>query len=342
MMKIELYSTRRIMLCSVRDDKTTTRCRIVFDASAREGNGVSLNDCVLPAPALQPNLASVLIRFRTNRIGLLMDIEKMFLQSKLAPEDRDVNRYLWRDLQFNETPKVYRMQRLTFGVNSSPFLAISTVHAHAKKYAELFPNAVQETLQNMYVDDVLTGADTVNSTMKLQQDMSEIMMKAAFNLTKWASNSELVMDAIAPAKRGSSSLVEFESSEPVKALVVSWDLTSDHFLLAPGGIVLSPDPTTKRSLLSLASKMFDALGFISPFTVRAKILLQELWLKGLLWDGPLDSEIKAKWLHWKSELLQLKGVTIPRCFGNGITQESKIELHGFGHAPPKRTYPRSW
>ena len=130
-----------------RDDKTTTTCRIVFDASAQEGDGVSLNDCVLPGPALQPNLASVLIRFRTNRIGLIADIEKMFLQVKLAPEDRDVHRYLWRDLQFNETPKVYRMQRLTFGVNSSPFLAISTVHAHAKKYAELFPNAVQEILQ---------------------------------------------------------------------------------------------------------------------------------------------------------------------------------------------------
>ena len=106
------------------------------------------------------------------------------------------------------------MQRLTFGVNSSPFLAISTVHAHAKKYAELFPNAVQEILQNMYVDDVLTGADTVDSTVKLQQDMSEIMMKAAFNLTKWASNSEPVMDAIAPAKRASSSLMEFESRDP--------------------------------------------------------------------------------------------------------------------------------
>ena len=91
-----------------RDDKTTTKCRIVFDASAREGDGVSLNDCVLPGPALQPNLASVLIRFRTNRIGLIADIEKMFLQVKLAPEDRDVHRYLWRYLQFNETPKVYR------------------------------------------------------------------------------------------------------------------------------------------------------------------------------------------------------------------------------------------
>ena len=116
-----------------RDDKTTTKCRIVFDASTREGDGVPLHDCVFPGPALQPNLASVLIPFRTNRIGLIADIEKMFLQVKLAPEDRDVHRYLWRDLQFNETPKVYRMQRLTFGVNSSPFLAISTVHSHVKK-----------------------------------------------------------------------------------------------------------------------------------------------------------------------------------------------------------------
>ena len=130
--------------------------------------------------------------------------------------------------------------------------------------------------------------------------------------------------------------MEFESSEPLKALGVSRDLTSDHFrFVAPGGIFLSPDPMTKRSLLILASKLFDPLGLIFAFTVRAKILFQELWLKGLLWDDPLDSEIKAKWLHWKSELLQLKGVTIPRCFGNGITQDSKIELHGFGDASPK-------
>ena len=80
-----------------RADKRTTKCRIVFDASAQEEGGVSLNDCVLPGPALQPNLASLLIRFRTHRIGLMADIEKMFLQVKLAPEDQDVHWYLWRD-----------------------------------------------------------------------------------------------------------------------------------------------------------------------------------------------------------------------------------------------------
>ena len=60
-----------------RDNKRTTKCRIVFDASAREGGDAPLNDCVLPGPALQPNLVSVLIRFGTHKIGLIADTQKM-------------------------------------------------------------------------------------------------------------------------------------------------------------------------------------------------------------------------------------------------------------------------
>lgn len=263
-------------------DKKTTKCRIVFDASARDGDGVSLNNCILPGPALQPNLASVLIRFKMHRVGLLANIEKMFLQVKLAPKDRDVHRYLWRNLQSGETPKVYRMKRMTFGVNSSPFLAIATVHAHASKYEETFPDAVREIKENMYVNDCLTGADTDSSTLKLQQGMSEIVIDAAFNLTKWASNSQTVMDGVDPAKRASSPLVELDSSKPLKALGCSWDLTSDCFrFVVASEMISSHDPVTKRSVFSLASKLFDPMGLISPFTVRAKILLQELWWKGL-------------------------------------------------------------
>ena len=131
----------------------------------------------------------------------------------------------------------------------------------------------------MYVDDRLAGADTVDSTLKLQQEMSEIMMTAAFNLTKWASNSELVVEATDPAKRASSPFVMFNLSNTLKALGVSWDLNSDHFrFLAPSEIISSHDPMSKISLLSLASKTFDPLGLISPFTVRAKILVEMITL----------------------------------------------------------------
>jgi len=146
------------------------------------------------------------------------------------------------------------------------------------------PHAIEEMLQNANVDDCPTGADTVDSTLRLQQEMSEIMVTTACNLTKWASNSELVMDALimTQLKRASSPFMEFNSIDPLKALGVSWDLNSNHFrFLAPSGIISSRNPMTKRSLLSLASKMFDTLGLIPPFMVRAKTLFQWLWLSGL-------------------------------------------------------------
>ena len=58
-------------------------------------------------------------------------------------------------------------------------------------------------------------------------------------------------------------------------------------------------------------------------------------MKGLQCDDPLDSDTKVKWLSCKSELLQQKDETIPRCFGNGITQDSVVEVHGFGDASLK-------
>ncbi|XP_015767460.1 PREDICTED: uncharacterized protein LOC107346196 [Acropora digitifera] len=81
--------------------------------------------------------------------------------------------------------------------------------------------------------------------------------------------------------------------------------------------------------------MFDPMGLISPFTVRAKILFQELWRRGLEWHDPLDSDIEQEWASWKSELLQLNDVTISRWFGTSVTSKSIVELHGFGDASPK-------
>ena len=65
----------------IREDKQTTKTRIiVFHASAKDSNGVSLNSCLEPSPALQLDLVGILLRLRENYVGLICDIEKMFLQ----------------------------------------------------------------------------------------------------------------------------------------------------------------------------------------------------------------------------------------------------------------------
>ena len=55
------------------------------------------------------------------------------------------------------------------------------------------------------------------------------------------------------------------------------------------------DPETKKSLLSIASRIFDPIGLLSPFTVKAKILFQDLWKRGLEWEDQLDEEVATQW-----------------------------------------------
>jgi len=75
--------------------KTTTKIRIVYDASARLGKtGKSLNDCLYRGPVMLPDLCGMLLRFRKYKIVVISDVEKAFLMVSLNPKDRDVTRFI--------------------------------------------------------------------------------------------------------------------------------------------------------------------------------------------------------------------------------------------------------
>jgi len=119
-----------------REEKTTTKMRIVFDASSSEPpSGSSLNEYLSPGENLLLDLMSILIKFRSNEIGIVADIEKAFLQISMDEKDRDTHRFLWFDKlprHNEEIPETteYRMARVTFGVSCSPFLLTATIQNH--------------------------------------------------------------------------------------------------------------------------------------------------------------------------------------------------------------------
>ena len=104
----------------IRRDKDTTKVRIVYDASARQG-GPSLNDCLHAGPSLLPKIVDILIRFRFHKVALVSDVEKAFHQVLIAPNDRDVLRFLWIDNPVLPQPRVtvYRFARAVFGVTQA-------------------------------------------------------------------------------------------------------------------------------------------------------------------------------------------------------------------------------
>ena len=60
-----------------REDRATTKCRVLFDSSAKTYDGQSLNSCLLKSPKLQPDLRHVLIRFRSHPVSVMADVKKI-------------------------------------------------------------------------------------------------------------------------------------------------------------------------------------------------------------------------------------------------------------------------
>ena len=114
----------------IREESVSTKTRVVFNASSPDKNGNSLNDCLLPGPALQPDLNQILLRFRVRKIALMADIAKMFCQTQIDSSDYRYQQYLWRHFNEDSEPTRYIMTRLMFGLKPSPFLAIGSVNHH--------------------------------------------------------------------------------------------------------------------------------------------------------------------------------------------------------------------
>ena len=76
------------------------------------------------------------------------------------------------------------------------------------------------------------------------------------------------------------------------------------------------DKLTKRIIHSKVAGVFDPLGLVGPFVVCAKILLQEMWTKGLDWDEPIDHELSTRAKTWFSELEVLQFSSVQFCHFN--------------------------
>ena len=144
----------------IREEAETTKVRIVFYASCKvRKSEVSLNDCLHVGPPMTPLIFNILLRFRENKIALVGDIEKTFLNIKVIPKDRDCLRFLWVDDIHSEDPKifVYHFTRVVFGVNSSPFILNAVLRHHIESYQEIDPGFVTRMKEGFYVDDLVSG-----------------------------------------------------------------------------------------------------------------------------------------------------------------------------------------
>ena len=176
-----------------------TKVRVVYDASAKtKQEHKSLNECLYRGPVMLRDLTGLLLRFRLFPIGVNSDIEKAFLNVSLQAKDRDVTSFLW--LNNTETTsindenlEIYRFYRVPFGMVSSPFLLAATITHHLKHVDSPIAKLLQ---RDIYVDNLITGVQSVSEGVKLYTEAKQIFATATMNLREWASNSEELMASI--------------------------------------------------------------------------------------------------------------------------------------------------
>ena len=156
----------------------------------------------------------------------------------------------------------------------------------------------------MYVDDVLDSCETVDETVQLRNELSDLLALGNFKLRKWLSNSaDVLKDVPVEDRLQNLEIREAENLPKFKTLGVLWDAEKDVFTFC----IQPPDPAmelTKRNVLSTIATIFDPLQFLTPFTIRAKVLMQEIWKAGVGWDNILPDDLISKWNKWCSELHQ--------------------------------------
>ena len=157
-------------------EKLTTKCRIVFDGSAKNSEGVSLNDNLLPGPKRQLDIVHLLMNLRLHQYTLVGDISRMFYCINLKEEHRHYYRFLRNDNP-NEEPRIFPFKRLTMGTVDSPFLVINTVRHHLEEVVKTHPElakAARFIKEHLYVDDLIGAVDKEEEAITLRKQIQQI------------------------------------------------------------------------------------------------------------------------------------------------------------------------
>ncbi|XP_053686902.1 uncharacterized protein LOC128736443 [Sabethes cyaneus] len=148
-----------------RPESSTTKTRVVFDATCKGSSQLSLNDILLVGPIVQPPLLATVLNFRAPRFVFIADIEKMFRQVWVHPADRKLQQILWRS-DTSQPILRYQLKTITYGTSSAPYLATRVLNQLAEDEGNRFPLGAAVVREGFYVDDVLTGDDDLQEVIE--------------------------------------------------------------------------------------------------------------------------------------------------------------------------------
>ena len=263
------------------------KLRVVFDGSAKDGVGISLNDYLEPGENLLHRLVSVFLRFRAYPIACQADIKAAFHQISVKEDDRMYLQFLWQG-------QTMRFRRVPFGLTCSPFMLLASIKKHLLQYHLTHPELCTKLESGLYMDDIAVGFQSVDEAQEQMDLVEHIFQEAGMETHK--------------------SRVTGVPSEKAKILGLEWSTEADSLAV---NIPEAAPPVTKSQLLSVIAKPFDPFGMLSPWVIEGKVIFQQTWSEPSCptWDSELPPEMKDRAQKWWKQSEDLNEVNIPRSIG---------------------------
>ncbi|XP_046811084.1 uncharacterized protein LOC124420834 [Lucilia cuprina] len=309
--------------CVQKEDSTTTKLRVVFDGSAKTSSGFSLNDILYSGPTIQPKLFNTLLRFRFFKVALSGDICKMYRCVKVSHPDDYLQCVIWRDDQ-EEDIKVYKLNTVTYGTKPAAFLAIRAMHQLSIEEENNFPLGAKIVKRDFYVDDLISGGDSIDEVIEVRQQVSALLQKGKFAIRKWCSNEPTVLHGVSSAD--CEQFLKFhDGTDITKTLGLVWNPKTDNFIFSLSR-VSNGAIATKRTILSIIARLYDPLGLIGPIITRAKVFMQILWKHNLHWDESLPQSLHSAWMDFYSNFSFVHNFEFPRFV---LIPNALVQIHAF-------------
>ena len=272
---------------------TTTKFRVVFDGSALTTNGNLLNGNLMKGAKQQDDIFGIILRFQLHAVALSADIEKMYRQIALSREAKDFHRIVWRP-DPNEELQHLRKTRVRYGIRSSSHHSIRSLRSVA-----IGDSLVDEViLSDSYVDDFLTGAESIDEAKKLRNELQEKHLGGSFLLRNWSSSSVEFLKDLPPHLLETKDVLELKKEDKsIKALGVMWYPSRDVFCFRYNGSIETG--STKRKWLwdseNLRSFEMDSSDHNYPQKVDASNLSKRLTMGRYITRRPIRNVASSWW-----------------------------------------------
>ena len=317
---------------------STTPVRIVINSSFRSNNELSLNDILMKGPNVLTSLLQVLVKWRMFPVGFLGDISKMYHNVGTGEIEANLRRLLWRECEQNRPPDVYCFEKVTFGDRPAGCIVVSALQATAEMFSHYSKKAAHVLKQDSYMDDTLSGDNSIKEAKDLVSNIETIARKGGFKYKKFIFSGEYEDNG--------------ESKPSEKALGIVWEPSEDKIKVRielnhnkkkrgvrSEAVRVEAIPFSRRICLRLVNGIFDPLGMATPVTVKLKMLMKSHFVannKYKKWDTLLEPNEAIEWIRALQEILRLSDIAVPRHPVNApypnINEDGKFTLICFTDA----------